>query len=286
MENKFVSLDEDDLRLRTVEGKEVITPLNHNYTTKGGDDLGWYGYIYISILPNGKAYIGKHKANGVDYSYKGSGSIYKQAEKKYGKENVKTYVLDYILLPEGTLFENATRETKIGKELSKQLSELESTYIKHKFGVDIESPIHFEFYNMPTGFTKVNMNKEVEDYEERLTKVFEGDRNYIREYTRINLLKPKKEVLKLLSKQEYLPDEELYKVGIKNIFTEDHVFSLLTEHYQELPCLYETMYHSFINEVTDLSIETIEDYIDENRWEPFTKYIMKYLLHFGGKTND
>lgn len=282
MNNKFIDIKvvegEKQLVLKTVEGKEVITPLRHNYNHLLEEDLNWYGYIYISVLPNEKVYVGKHKSNKVDKAYKGSGTVYRHAEDYYGKENVETYILDYVELPEDILFEDTKRNTEVGKELGKQLSELEATYIKHKFGIDIESPIHFEFYNMPTGFTQVNMKKEVEDYEERLYKVFNGSRDHIREYTRINLFHSKKETLKLLSKQDYLTKEELSKAGIKNVFTEEQVFNLLTKYYQELPCLYETMYHSFVNEVNDLPTETIEDYIDEDRWEPFTKYIMKYLL--------
>lgn len=48
------------------------------------------GYIYKTTnLINGKIYIGKHLATKFSLSYKGSGTILKQAFKKYGKENFK-----------------------------------------------------------------------------------------------------------------------------------------------------------------------------------------------------
>lgn len=44
-----------------------------------------YGYVYQTInLINGKKYIGKHKSNVFDESYKGSGVYLSRAIKKYG----------------------------------------------------------------------------------------------------------------------------------------------------------------------------------------------------------
>lgn len=49
-----------------------------------------YGYVYQTInLINGKKYIGKHKSNVFDESYKGSGVYLSRAIKKYGWENFK-----------------------------------------------------------------------------------------------------------------------------------------------------------------------------------------------------
>lgn len=53
-----------------------------------------YGYIYKVInLINGKYYVGKHKSNGFDPSYYGSGKVFKQALRLYGKENFYREIL-------------------------------------------------------------------------------------------------------------------------------------------------------------------------------------------------
>ena len=52
------------------------------------------GFIYMTTcLVNGKIYIGRHEG-GVD-NYLGSGTIFKKALKKYGKENFKREILRY-----------------------------------------------------------------------------------------------------------------------------------------------------------------------------------------------
>lgn len=54
-----------------------------------------YGYIYITTNTiNGKKYIGRHKSNIFDDSYKGSGSIFLKAINKYGEENFKVSILE------------------------------------------------------------------------------------------------------------------------------------------------------------------------------------------------
>ena len=51
------------------------------------------GYIYLTTcLVNGKIYVGKHEFNG-QKNYIGSGTIFKRAVKKYGKENFKRKIL-------------------------------------------------------------------------------------------------------------------------------------------------------------------------------------------------
>ena len=51
------------------------------------------GYIYLTTcLANGKIYVGKHEFNG-QKNYIGSGTIFKLAVKKYGKENFKRKIL-------------------------------------------------------------------------------------------------------------------------------------------------------------------------------------------------
>nr|DAJ27929.1 MAG TPA: intron associated endonuclease [Caudoviricetes sp.] len=51
------------------------------------------GYIYLTTcLVNNKIYIGKHELNG-QKNYIGSGTLFKRAVKKYGKENFKKKIL-------------------------------------------------------------------------------------------------------------------------------------------------------------------------------------------------
>lgn len=53
-----------------------------------------YGYIYKTTnLINGKIYIGQHKAEEFDSTYKGSGTLLQEAIKKYGKENFKVQLI-------------------------------------------------------------------------------------------------------------------------------------------------------------------------------------------------
>ena len=56
-------------------------------------DMKPIGYIYLTTcLVNGKIYVGKHEFNG-QKNYIGSGTIFKRAVKKYGKENFKRKIL-------------------------------------------------------------------------------------------------------------------------------------------------------------------------------------------------
>ena len=56
-----------------------------------------YGYIYeTKNLVNGKKYIGQHKSKKFDNWYLGSGVVFKQAIKKYGKENFCTRIIEKI----------------------------------------------------------------------------------------------------------------------------------------------------------------------------------------------
>ena len=51
------------------------------------------GYIYLTTcIANGKIYVGKHELNG-QKNYIGSGTLFKRAVKKYGKENFKRKIL-------------------------------------------------------------------------------------------------------------------------------------------------------------------------------------------------
>lgn len=60
----------------------------------------YYGYIYkITNLVNGKCYVGQHKYGGypnIDSSYHGSGRLIKQVFKKYGRDNFKEEILEWV----------------------------------------------------------------------------------------------------------------------------------------------------------------------------------------------
>lgn len=52
------------------------------------------GFIYLTTcIVNGKIYVGKHEFSSKQKNYIGSGTLFKRAFKKYGKENFKRKVL-------------------------------------------------------------------------------------------------------------------------------------------------------------------------------------------------
>lgn len=53
------------------------------------------GYIYITICPNKKVYIGQHQSEIHDSKYYGSGKILRNVIKKYGKESLTNRVLEW-----------------------------------------------------------------------------------------------------------------------------------------------------------------------------------------------
>lgn len=54
-----------------------------------------YGYIYLTTnLINGRKYIGQHKSEQLDESYKGSGKILLQAMEKYGFDNFSCEIIE------------------------------------------------------------------------------------------------------------------------------------------------------------------------------------------------
>lgn len=87
-----------------------------------------YGYVYMTICSvNNKKYIGKHKSNFFDFSYKGSGLLLTRAFNKYGKDKFRTIILDVCYSLE-------------------ELNNKEVEYIKKYNCVDSK-----EFYNLSMG---------------------------------------------------------------------------------------------------------------------------------------
>lgn len=94
-----------------------------------------YGFIYITTNKiNGKKYIGQKKYNGREHRYLGSGVYFKNAVKKYGKENF-------------------IRETICECETKELLDEAEKRYIKIMNAVESDN-----FYNISSGgINNINM---------------------------------------------------------------------------------------------------------------------------------
>ncbi len=58
--------------------------------------MEYIGFIYIwTNIANGKKYIGSHKGNETD-GYIGSGTAFREAYNKYGPENFKREILEYV----------------------------------------------------------------------------------------------------------------------------------------------------------------------------------------------
>ena len=82
-------------------GKEIFNYLKAKfkvYTIEECEQLkdkGAFGFIYITQCKvNGKLYIGQKKLNQGFTTYLGSGTIFKQAVKKYGRDNFERIVLE------------------------------------------------------------------------------------------------------------------------------------------------------------------------------------------------
>lgn len=87
-----------------------------------------YGYVYLTTnLINNKKYIGQHKSNKFDESYKGSGKRLQSAIEKYGWENFKCEILEWA-------------------ESKEHLNDLEKLYISLNNAVESDN-----FYNLIRG---------------------------------------------------------------------------------------------------------------------------------------
>lgn len=271
--NRFITMEQGTKHIHYINVFDIRGE-NVSYDLMRVEDVGvteqedWYGYVYLTIIPDSKkAYIGKHKGK-ADLNYNGSGRILKKAVEKYGKDNVYTFIVEPVEC-----------KNKSEKELASELHELESQWIKHKLGVDIESSSISEFYNLKTAFTKVNMEKQVEDYETMLNNI--GDDSFIKWYKKMNLMFTKKEIMTAIIDYNNLNNifKDISGFDILEDMSTDDKLTILGEYNTKLPCLYDTMYSTFITEIGLLPIEEKIEFIDEDRYEPFNKYISKYLMY-------
>lgn len=238
-----------------------------------------YGYIYITVFrQSGKAYIGKHKGK-PDINYKGSGKLLKKALDKYGFDNAETYIIDAVYYNSiyGDHIEQEDEST-----FERRLSELESKWLKHKLGVNIESSSIQEFYNLETAFTKVNMNKQIKNYYNKLQdlvdkKVVKED--FIVAYKKLNLIFNKKELLSILLDYDSLPKIIKSIIDFDVSLSHEERILLLSEYSKDIPCLFDTMYNTFFTEINLLSEEMQYEFIEDNRYEPFQPFITKYFVY-------
>lgn len=74
-----------------------------------------FGYIYLTTNTiNNMIYIGQHKSNVFDSHYKGSGTLIREAFKKYGKENFKVELLEECFTQEEMDFKERYYESIYG----------------------------------------------------------------------------------------------------------------------------------------------------------------------------
>lgn len=238
-----------------------------------------YGYIYITVFKqSGRAYIGKHKGK-PDSKYKGSGKLLKKALDKYGFDNADTYIIDAVYYDS---IHGDHIETKDESIYERRLSELESKWLKHKLGVNIESSSIQEFYNLETAFTKVNMNKQIKSYYSKLQdlvdkKVVKED--FIVAYKKLNLIFNKKELLSILLDYDSLPKTIKSIIDFDVSLSHEERILLLSEYSKDIPCLFDTMYNTFFTEINLLSEEMQYEFIEGNRYEPFQAFITKYFVY-------
>lgn len=107
-------------------------------------------FIYLTInLINNKKYVGKHYGS-LEDNYLGSGSILKNAIKKYGKENFKREILEIV---------NSEKELDIA----------EKKWIKF-FNADDKNNLNF--YNLHEGGTGGNTYKNLDEKQlEKIKKI-------------------------------------------------------------------------------------------------------------------
>lgn len=118
---------------------------------------GAYGFVYITTNNlNGRMYVGQKKIDdwGVWKNYLGSGKAFKQAVKKYGKENFEREVLDFAYSPE-------------------DLNSMEAEYI-----LDLDCVSDPQYYNLVEGGGTVTGMIHSDATREKLRVRMLGENNY------------------------------------------------------------------------------------------------------------
>lgn len=118
-----------------------------------------YGYIYKTTnTVNGKIYIGQHKSEKFDYSYIGSGKVFKSAVRSYGGEKFVCEVLCWC----------------VSKE---QMDDMEKYYIR-EYGAknrDVGYNIADGGYNFSSGYHIGMLGKKQSEYQKmRVSKALTG----------------------------------------------------------------------------------------------------------------
>lgn len=152
-----------------------------------------YYFIYKTTnLINGKYYIGQHRTKNINDGYLGSGTLFRYALKKYGKENFSRQILAYA-------------------DSIKQLNDLQAFYVNKQVMEDQNS------YNLMTGgYQNIQFKEETK---QKLRKIMIG-RTLTEEWKRKIGLGNKG---KCLGKKHSIETKNKISISHKGkVFTEQH----------------------------------------------------------------
>lgn len=143
------------------------------------------GYIYlITNLVNNKKYIGRHFHSKTTNSYLGSGSLIKQAIKKYGRNNFKKEILEDCINTIEELYEKEIYYIKLYNAVEDRMyynispggidriTNIDSEYLKKKNferrGTKVSEDVLLKLRESHKGQTNSNLRKSVNQYDDKL----------------------------------------------------------------------------------------------------------------------